>query len=52
MKKKVVSMALVGIMMMSTLAGCGKGGNSEPEKTADGKRSSRRYLFLTLLLRM
>lgn len=37
MKKKVVSMALVGIMMMSTLAGCGKGGNSEPEKTADGK---------------
>lgn len=37
MKKKVVSMVLASIMVMSTLAGCGKGGNSEPEKTADGK---------------
>lgn len=30
-------MVLASIMVMSTLAGCGKGGNSEPEKTADGK---------------
>ena len=37
MKKKAVSMLLAGVMVVSMLAGCGKGGSSEPEKTADGK---------------
>ena len=30
-------MLLAGVMVVSMLAGCGKGGSSEPEKTADGK---------------
>lgn len=34
MKKKAVSMLLAGVMVVSMLACCGKGGSSEPEKIA------------------
>ena len=44
MKKKAVSMLLAGVMVVSMLAGCGKGGSSEPEKTADGKTKLKALL--------